>query len=260
MRRTFRAGKYQPDPDRDFQEELDFHLEMKVEELVAEGFSREEAEVEARRRFGDAEQVRLQATREESRRQRGIRWVDRFDTVWQDVRFAGRTLRGTPGMTFLTLLILAVGIGANAAIFSVLKAVFLEPLPFPDPQELTFIWNRDISSGGRGPSSFPNFRDWVDQNSSFQAMGAFGGLNLNLTDGDEPTRIRAAHTTSVVFDALGISPAVGRTFLPDEDRSDRRVVVLSHRLWVDHYEADPNLVGETVQIDGGAYSVIGIMP
>jgi predicted permease len=260
MRRTFRTGAFQPDPVKDYQEEMEFHLASKVEELMADGMTREEAEEEARRCFGNTEEIGIQATREEAKRQRKVRMVDRLDTLRQDLRCAGRTFRGSPAMTFLTLLILAVGIGANAAIFSVLKAVFLQPLPFPEPEELVFIWSRDIRSGGRGPSSFPNFRDWEEQNASFEAMGAFGGVNLNLTGGDEPVRIRAAHVTSGLFDALGIFPAMGRTFLPEEDRSDGRVVVLSHRLWMEHYEGRPDLLGETVQIDGGGYTVIGIMP
>ena len=261
MRRTFRTGAFQPDPDKDYQEEMEFHLEMKAEELMeGEGLSRDEAVEEARRRFGDMDRIRTKSTREEARRQRGVAVSGRFDSLKQDLRYALRTFRRAPGMTFLTLLILAVGIGANTAIFSVLKAVFLQPLPFPEPQELTFIWSRDIRNGGRGPSSFPNFRDWEEQNASFEAMGAFRPTNLNLTDGDEPIRIPAAFVTSGIFDVLGVAPASGRTFLPEEDRSERRVVVLSHRIWAEHYEGRPDLVGETVQIDGGAYTVIGIMP
>jgi len=103
-----------------------------------------------------------------------MRILDRLDSLRQDLLFGFRSLSRSPVLTFLTVMILAVGIGANTAIFSVLKAVFLQPMPFPEPEELTFVWNRDIQSGGRGPASFPNFRDWKEQNQAFEAMGAFG--------------------------------------------------------------------------------------
>jgi len=260
MRRTFRTGDFQPDPERDFHEEIGFHMEMKVEELMAEGYSQEEAVKEAERRFGDRERIQGEATREEARRQRRGRVVDRLDTLRQDLRFGIRTLLRAPGMTLLTILILALGIGANTAIFSVLKAVFLQPLPYSQAEELTFVWNRNIRTGGRGPSCFPDFLDWREQNQTFEAMGAFGGTNVNLTGSEEPVRIRAAHATAGVFDVLEVSPALGRTFLPEEDLSGRRVVILSNSLWVEHYDGDPEIVGKTVQIDGGGYTVIGVMP
>jgi predicted permease len=260
MRRTFRAGDFHPDPDRDFTEESRFHLDMMVEDLMAQGFSRQEAEGEAERRFGDMARIRGEATRQETRRQRTMRSADRFDSLLHDARYAVRTLLRSPGMAFLTILILAVGIGANSAIFSVLKAVFLQPLPFPQAEELTFIWNRNIRTGGRGPSAFPDYQDWKDQNLTFESMGAFTGLNLNLTGGDEPIRIRAAQVTSSLFDVLDIPPASGRTFLPEEDLSGRRVVVLSHRLWEDRFDGDPAIVGMTIQIDGGSHEVAGVMP
>jgi putative ABC transport system permease protein len=260
MKRTFRGGDYHPDPGRDFGEEARFHLDMKIDELMSEGMAREEAERQALRQFGDFRRIEESATREEARRQRGVRMMDRLDSLRQDLSYGFRTLSRSPGLTLLTVLILAVGIGANTAIFSVLKAVFIQPLPFPQPEELTFVWNRNIQSGGRGPSSFPNFRDWREQNQTFESMGAFGGMNLNLTGGDEPIRIRAAHVTFEVFDVLGIPPAMGRTFLPEEDLSGRRVVVLSHRLWSERFGADPTIIGRSIQIDGGGYTVVGVMP
>ena len=260
MRRTFRSGDFLPDPERDYREELEFHMDMVVEELMAAGQSREEAEREAKLRFGDMERIEREATAEESKRQSRRRIGERFETLGHDLRYAIRTLRRTPGTTLLTILILAVGIGANAAVFSVLKAVFLQPLPFPQATELAFVWNRNIRTGGYGPSSFPDFRDWREQNQAFEAMGAFGGINLNLTEGDEPLRIRAAYATAGVFDVLGIPPSEGRTFLPEEDLSGQRVVVLSHRLWQERYGGNPEILGKTIQIDGGGYSVIGIMP
>jgi putative ABC transport system permease protein len=235
-------------------------MDMMIEDLMAQGFSKEEAETEATNRFGDMGRIREEATRQESRRQREMRLADRFDTLFHDIRYAVRALLRSPGMAFLTILILAVGIGANAAIFSVLKAVFLQPLPFPQADELTFVWNRNIRTGGRGPSTFPDYQDWRDQNLTFDDMGAFSGLNLNLTGGEEPVRIRAAQVTSSVFEVLDISPSLGRTFLSEEDLSGRRVVVLSYPVWMERFEGDPGIVGKTIQIDGGGYEVVGVMP
>ena len=260
MRRTFRTGDFQPDPKRDFSEEADFHIEMMAETLMSEGMSREEALKEARKRFGDMGRIRRDAIKEEARTQRKRRLADRFDTFFQDTRYAIRTLLRAPGMTLLTLLILAVGIGANAAIFSVLKAVVLQPLPFPQPNELTFVWNRNIRTGGRGPAAFPDFLEWREQNRTFEAMGAFTGLNLNLTGGEQPILIRAAQVTSSVFDVLDMAPALGRTFLPEEDLSNQRIVVLSHRLWTERFDATPDILGQLIQIDGGGYEVVGVMP
>jgi len=260
MRRTFRTGDFQPDPDRDFQEEVGFHMDMMVEQFVREGLSREEAEREALRRFGDMHRIKQEATEEESRRQRSVRIGASLDTLRQDLRYGVRTLFRSPGMTFLTVLILAVGIGANAAIFSVLKAVFLEPLPFPQSEELTFVWNRNVRTGGRGPTTFPDFLDWQDQNQSFEAMGAFTGLSLNLTGGEEPIQIRAAQVTAGVFDVLEVAPEMGRTFLPEEELSGQRIVVLSHQIWTERFDSDSEIVGKDAQIDGGGHTVIGVMP
>ena len=178
----------------------------------------------------------------------------------RDIHYSLRTLIRTPGVTVLTILILAMGIGANTAIFSVFKAVFLEPLPLPQAEQLTFIWNRNIRRGGSGPSCFPDFLDWQAQNRSFDAMGAFGGFYLNLTEGDEPVRIRGAHATASVFDVLGVEPTVGRTFLPEEDLSGIPVVLLSHTLWTEQFGARPDLVGNMIHINGAPHTVIGVMP
>jgi putative ABC transport system permease protein len=178
----------------------------------------------------------------------------------RDIQYSIRTLVRTPGVTVLTILILAMGIGANTAILSVFKAVFLEPLPLPQPEELTFIWNTNARRGGFGPSSFPDFLDWQAQNRTLEAMGAFGGTYLNLTEGDEPVRIRGAHATSSVFDVLGVQPALGRAFLPEEDLSGIPVVLLSHTLWKERFGAETDIVGSTIGVNGAPHTVIGVMP
>jgi putative ABC transport system permease protein len=260
MARPFRTRDFQPDPEADISEEIQTHLEMKARELMAEGLSEEEARVEARRRFGDVEEITAEATSHARTAERRRSFRGLIDTLSQDTRYAFRTLFRSPGMTALSILILALGIGANTAIFSVLKAVFMEPIPLPQAEQLTFLWNRNTRTGGRGPSSFPNYLDWKNENSTFQAMGAFGGTNVNLTGGDEPVRIRAVRATASIFEVLGVQPAMGRTLLPEEDLSAASVVVLSDQLWRDRFDGDPGMVGNTIQLDGGAYTVVGIMP
>lgn len=260
MKRLFRIWSFEPDPERDLADEIEAHLGLKVEELMSKGASEDEAWQEARRSFGDPERARKESKPHAASRERKHRAGEFLDSLSQDLRYALRTLRRSPGMTLLTIVILALGIGANTAIFSVLKAVFLQPLPFPEPEELTFVWNRNARTGGYGPTTFPDFLDWREQNQSFEAMGAFGGAYLNLTDGEDPVQIRGARVTAGVFDVLEIPPAMGRALLPEEDLTEEQVIVLSHHLWTERYGADPDILEKTVQVDGSAYDVVGVMP
>jgi len=260
MRPTFRTRDFDPDPENDLREEIEAHIDEKTEELMAQGLPRREARAEAERRFGDREKFQSNAAHFARRRARRAAWLTVPGTFSQDMRYAIRSLRRAPGMTALTLLILALGIGANTAVFSILNAVFLEPIPLPQPEELAFVWNRNIRDGGTGPASFPNYLDWQEQNTVFQAMGAFGGQDLNLTGDGDATRIRGARVTASVFDVLGVPPLLGRTLLPEEEVSDQRVVVLSHRLWNERFDADADIVGRPIQIDETPYTVVGVMP
>jgi putative ABC transport system permease protein len=256
--------------------ELAVHLETLYREAILGGMSEEEAEQFVVERLGEPSEVvedilrsarfkpvsQLARTHEEvevALRQQGGAWAFVGD-LSRDTRYAWRTLKKSPGVTILTVLILALGIGSNTAIFSVLKSVFLEPLPHPESFELMFVWNTNTRRGGTGPAAYPNFLDWREQSQAFESMGAFGGTNVNLTDGEGPIRIRAAHVTASLFDVLGVSPAVGRTFLSEEDLSGSPVVVLSHALWTERYGAQQDLLGNTIQLNGTSHTVIGIMP
>jgi len=256
--------------------ELATHLDTLYRDATASGMSDEEAQRFVIERLGQPEEVvedllisarfkpasRTTLTREEvemATRKKGGAWIF-FGDLLHDTRYAWRSLKMSPGVTLLTILILALGIGSTTAIFSILKSVFLEPLLHPESHELVFLWNTNTRRGGFGPASYPDFLDWRESNQTLESVGAFGGTNLNLTEGDEPIRIRAAHVTASVFDVLGISPALGRTFLPEEDLSGLPVVVLSHTLWKGRYGARQDLLGNTIQINGASHAVIGIMP
>jgi putative ABC transport system permease protein len=181
---------------------------------------------------------------------------------WQDARFTVRMLAKSPGFTVVACLTLALGIGANTAIFSVVDAVMLRPFAYPEPERLVMAWEtnppRDIHTF---TSSIPNYHSWVEQQSSFEELGAWELRNDNRTDGETPERIQGAVATSALFRALGIAPAAGRFFLPEEDQpANRFVAVLGYEYWRQHFESSPGAVGQTLTINGETYSVVGVAP
>ncbi|MCK5650181.1 MAG: ABC transporter permease, partial [Gemmatimonadetes bacterium] len=183
-----------------------------------------------------------------------------MSTIGQDLRYAFRTLAKAPGFTAIVILILGIGIGANTAVFSVLKAAFLQPLPYPEPNELTVLWNRG-EDGGRGPSSGPNYLDWRSQSSTFEEMGAFGGRQFNLSGGEEPERMHGLITTGSIWDLLQVQPLMGRRIVSsDEEEGNTGVVVLSHALWRRRFGADPGILGQSIRVNGQPHTVIGVMP
>lgn len=182
-------------------------------------------------------------------------------TVLQDLRYAIRTLRKSPGFTVAAVLTLALGIGANTAIFSVIDAVLLRPLPFAKPGQL--VWLRETeSSPGDYPFAAPDFVDWKKQNHTFQDMSLFGyPESINLSGEGFPNRVTGRRTESNFFSLLGAKPLIGRTWAPDEDQAGKeRVVILSYGLWQRQFAADARIIGRDIQLDGRAYTVVGVMP
>ena len=156
----------------------------------------------------------------------------------QDVRYALRQLRKSPGFTLVAVLTLALGIGANTAIFSVVEGVLLRPLPYRDSDQLARVWSTSNRSS-RDVSSYPDFKDWADQNHSFQQMAAYRGQSFNLSGGDHPERIRGLMITSKFFELLDVKPILGRAFTSDEHELGRNhVVLLSSALWQSHFAGD----------------------
>lgn len=178
-----------------------------------------------------------------------------------DIRYALRSLRSSPGFTVVAVLTLALGIGATTAIFAVVNAVMLQPIPFRDPGRLVHVWET-TREGADFEASEPNYLDFRDRNHSFEVMAAFRHVAVNLTGRGEPQRLEGMAVTHSFFPLLGVRPALGRTFLPEEDvpGGDTRVAVLGHALWNDHFGADATIVGSTVTIDRQAYTVAGVMP
>ena len=181
---------------------------------------------------------------------------------FQDVRYGARLLFRTPGFTLVAVAALAIGIGANTAIFSVVNTLLIQPLPYQDPDRLVMVWEhnlpRDRKNNVVGPA---NFLHWRDMNQSFDDMAAFSFTFTYTVLGDgEPEEVPSKVVTAAFFPVLGVQPAIGRTFTPDEDKPGSRVLVMSDRLWKRRYNADPNILQRTVSIQGTPYTVLGVMP
>jgi putative ABC transport system permease protein len=181
--------------------------------------------------------------------------------LFQDVRYALRQLRRNPGFTAVAVLMLALGIGANTAIFSMVNAVLLRPLPYKEADRLVMVWEQNPHRGWfENIVSAANFLDWKKQNDVFTNMAAFESNFFNLSGGGKPEEIAGERVTSNLFSVLGVQPLHGRLFLPEEEERGSAVAVLSYGLWQEHYGGDPGLVGKPIAINGEAYTVVGILP
>jgi putative ABC transport system permease protein len=178
-----------------------------------------------------------------------------------DLRFAVRQLRQAPGFTAIAVLTLALGIGANTAIFSVINAVLLRPLPFQEPSRLAAVWTADIRVGlTKGSTCYPDFADWKRLNQTFDGLAAWYTSDFTLTGGGDPQRVRGAITSADLFAVLGANPQIGRLFSAGEDRPGNHLVLLSNRLWRSRFGGDRTIVGSRVTINSQSFTVIGVMP
>lgn len=185
-----------------------------------------------------------------------------FETLLQDLRYALRMLRKHPSFSLAVIITLALGIGANTTIFSVVNAVLMAPLPYKEPDRLIRIWESNPKQGRTESAvSVPNFEDWQKQQSVFEQLAASELTTFNLTGSGEPQRIPAARFTANLVPTLGVAPLLGRSFLPEDEKSgSNRVALLSHSLWQRAFGSDPSLLNKTIQLNGASYTVIGIMP
>jgi putative ABC transport system permease protein len=242
--------------EREMEEEMRFHLEMQIEQNLEAGMAAEEAHYAARRQFGNQTWLR-EVSRE--------MWsLNSIETLIQDLRYGARMLRKNPGFTAVAALTLALGIGANTAIFSVVNGVLLRALPYYEPERLVMVWTaRPILQAQIGLEDFPvsvaDFVDWRNQNQVFEHMAAMWTPRMNLTGDGEPESVVGLSASASLFPLLGARFAVGRAFLPEEDRAGAdRVVVISHELWQRRYGADPKLIGQKITLNDEAYTVIGV--
>src|SRR5918996_4872909 len=186
-----------------------------------------------------------------------------MDTLLQDLRYALRQLRAHPGFTAVAVLTLALGIGANTAVFSVVRSVLQRPLPFPEDERLAVVWHRaPVFDVEEFHSSPPEYVEYRNQSRSWKQLAAFRISAATVTgDDNEPERVQVAFTTWHLFPALGIEPLVGRSFTAEEDQEGLdAVAVLSHAFWMTRYGGDPGVIGRTVLLDGIPRTVLGVMP
>jgi predicted permease len=242
--------------DSEMDTELHFHLEAYAEDLVRKGLPRPEALRRARLEFGGVDK-----TKEECREARGAHLVD---ILIQDLRYAARTMLRSPGFTATAVIALALGIGANTAIFSVVNAVLLRPLPFDQPDRLVQVWHTPPQATFPGMKEFAvspaNFIDWRNESRGFQAMAAYGFGRYTLTGSGHPEAIRTCAATSGLFSILHVRPLLGRDFLDGEYEPDHdHEVVLSYGLWRSHFGGNPEMVGKNIELNGQAFTVIGVM-
>ncbi|HKP10532.1 MAG TPA: ABC transporter permease, partial [Blastocatellia bacterium] len=233
-------------------EEVRFHIDMRTEENVRRGMGPEEARRDAERRFG-----RLTRIKELGYEVRG---GGMLETLRQDLRYGARMLLKNPGFTLVAVLTLSLGIGANTAIFSVVNAVLLRPLPFAEPESLVWLWDTQPQLP-TAPASLPDFLDWKAQNQSFEHLAAFQGGSMFIDTGDGMRDTPVGLVTPETFALFRVSPILGRTFTDEETLPGRsRVAVLSHVLWRSRFGSDPNVLGRTVDVSGAPFTIIGVMP
>jgi putative ABC transport system permease protein len=236
----------------DLAEEIRAHLAERVEELVAGGIAPAAAEYQARREFGSVTSI-------EERGREVWRWAV-VEDAWADLRSAARQLRRTPSFTAAAVLTLALGVGANAVVFSVIEAVVLAPLPFPAADRLISVRLIDRRDGHATNVSYPIFFDLRRAARTVDYLVSYRDDEVTLTGRGQPTKLTAQMVSWGLFPALGVTPSLGRGFRPDEELKGRHVVVLSHQIWTSRFGADPSVLGTAVSLDGEPYTVVGVAP
>jgi putative ABC transport system permease protein len=239
--------------EKDLDSELQFHLEQQVADKVRSGMTEDEARRTTRLEFGGLAQIK-----EDCRESRGTLWVA---SVFQDLRFAVRQLRNSPGFAITAILTLSLGIGASSAIFNVIDAVLLKPLPYADQDRLV----SPVMIGRTGDTERSSYLGYVDVRAQLRTFDALAGYSMfgrvNLEGPGEPVALRAVKGTDNFFDVFGVKPLLGRTYLPGEDQPGKdNVVVLSYEVWQNNFGGQADVVGKDVQLDGTPYTVIGVMP
>ncbi len=239
--------------DADLRDNVGAYVDLLTDEKIAAGMAPDAARRAALLELGGVPVVTEQA--------RDVRAGTLVTQLWQDLLYARRMIRRNPGFTMTAALTIALGIGANTAIFSVVNAVLLKPLPYHDPDRLVIVWERNTPIGKeRDPVAAPNFIDWREQNSTFEDLGAFRFRGFTLTGVEDPEQLRALSMSSGVFRVLGVDAEMGRVFSEEEEKRRDPVVVLGHQLWQRRFGGDRSVVGRSVALNGAAFTVVGVMP
>jgi putative ABC transport system permease protein len=253
--RRWRALIHQDELDQELDEELRFHLDRLIEQNIKNGMSPEEARYTALKSFN-----RVDQSKEECRDARG---VGLLDNLRRDVSYSVRVLLKNYAFTIVVVLTLALGIGANTAIFSFANGILLRPLPYPQSDRLAVLDETALKQGMESMAvSFPNFLDWREQNTVFEDIGIYYGTSrFSLSGAGEPIEVRGSFISSGLFEILRVSPQLGRTFTANEDRPDEdAVVILGHNLWQRNFGGDQNIIGRKIMISNRPRTVVGVMP
>ncbi len=238
---------------KDFTSEIKAHLQLEVERLREQGLSEKEAQATARRSFGNLMQA-------EERFYESGRWVW-WDHFWQDLRYAARMLQKSPGFTAIAVLTIALGIGATTAIFSVVDAALLHPLPYPQPEQLVSIEDDLPGVGAQDVGmSVPEWQD-LQRSGIFDYVSPIGGGDVNLTGASQPARIRFLNVAPNYFALLDVKPQLGRSFNPQDHTLGFTLEgLISDGLWKRAFAADPGILGKSLRLDNDLYQVVGVMP
>jgi putative ABC transport system permease protein len=253
LRDRLRALRQRDSVINDIDREMRTHLDLQIEENLKAGMSPQEAREKAMRSFGNVNRA-VDAAYD-------VKGGGLFETLAQDIRYGARVLLKHKAFTAIAVITLALGIGANSAIFSVVNELLLRPLPYSDPERIVMLW--EISPGGRhqNTTSRANFRAWREQSTSYENIAAFSDQRMTLTGNFEPEEVSSQLAVPDIFKVLGVDPVLGRTLLPEDAQpSSPFVAVLSHGLWQRRFGAQPNVIGQTITLSGEKFEIVGVMP
>ena len=253
LRDRLRALKKRETVINDIDREMRLHVDLQTEANIRAGMSPQEAREKAMRSFGNVNRA-VDAAYD-------VRGGGFFETIVQDIRYGARMLVKHKGFTAIAVLTLALGIGANTAIFSVVNELLLRPLPYRDPEQIVMLWEVTPEGRHQNTTSRSNFRAWRAQSGSYEHIAAFSDQRFNFTGQGEPEELSIQFATPEIFKVLGVDPLLGRTLLPEDAEADKPpVVVLSYGLWQRRFGAQANIVGQTITLNGIKFTVVGVMP
>ncbi|HET7286640.1 MAG TPA: ABC transporter permease, partial [Pyrinomonadaceae bacterium] len=253
--RRWRALTRKDEMDHELDEEMRFHLDRDIDQNIRNGMTPEDARYAALRSFGGVDQ-----SKEECRSARGVGLID---NIVRDVTYSGRVLFKSYAFTIVVVLTLALGIGANTAIFSFANGILLRPLPYPQSDRLAVLEEIALKEDGNSIGvSYPNFLDWREQNKVFEGIAChFGTGRFAMTAGGSPSEIRGTRVTHGLFEVLRVSPILGRTFTVEEDRPEEdAVVILGYDLWQRSFGGNPNVIGQKIIVSSRPRTIVGVMP
>jgi len=249
VRNLFGGGRR----DAELRSDIDTYVDMLVDEKIAAGLAPEAARRRTLMEVGSVDAIKD--------RTRGVRAGAILAEIGSDTRYALRMMRRDWTFSVVAIVTLALGIGANAAIFSIVNGVLLKPLPYAQADRLVLVWERNLAIGKeRDPVAPPNYQDWRSQNTVFDELGAYRFRSFALDDAGDPEQLQALSLSSSVFGVLGVSAGAGRVFTEEEERRGDRVVVLTHALWQRRFGGSPSVMGRSLSLNGAAFTVVGVMP